>query len=118
MKRRYLIILGVALVTTAFGQNPRLKQLEDCLHKQGYVINYSQMNMSSGRGITRDWAFALDSRGQEIINRFYYRTPDSIVALRRQQLAIAFDSIRTAFTDLSKETRRLCGYHRIFRRIL
>ena len=103
MMRRYLIILGVALATTAFGQNPRLKQLEDCLHKQGYVINYSQMNMSSGRGITRDWAFALDSRGQEIINRFYYRTPDSIVALRRQQLAIAFDSIRTAFTDLSKD---------------
>ena len=103
MMRRYLIILGVVLATTAFGQNPRLKQLEDCLRKQGYVINYSQMNMSSGRGITRDWAFALDSRGQEIINRFYYRTPDSIVALRRQQLAIAFDSIRTAFTDLSKE---------------
>ena len=83
--------------------NPRLKQLEDCLHKQGYEIGYSQWNTGGGRSITRNWTFGFGARGQEIINRMYYRTPDSIVVLRRQQLEIAIDSIRAAFTDLSKE---------------
>ena len=110
----------VVLATTVFGQrlwigdagtsgiNLRLQQLEDCLQKLGYEISYSQGNMSmigtgSNRSITRNWTFGFGARGEEITNRLIYRVPDSIVALRRQQLAIAIDSIRTAFTDLSKE---------------
>ena len=91
------------MATTAFGQNQRLKQLEDCLQKQGYEITYSQQNMSGGRGITHNWTFGFGARGEEITNRLVYRVPDSIVVLRRQQLAIAIDSIRAAFADLSKE---------------
>ena len=110
----------VVLATTVFGQrlwigdagtsgiNLRLQQLEDCLQKLGYEIGYSQGNMSmigagSNRSITRNWTFGFGARGEEITNRLIYRVPDSIVALRRQQLAIAIDSIRTAFADLSKE---------------
>ena len=103
MNRRFLIILGFVLATTAFGQNQRLKQLEDCLQKQGYEIGYSQWNTGGGRSITRNWTFAFGARGEKIINRMYHRTPDSIVALRRKPLAIAIDSIRAAFSDLSKE---------------
>lgn len=91
------------LATTALGQNPRLKQLEDCLQKQGYEIGYSQGSLGGGRSITRNWTIGFGARGQEITNRLVYRVPDSIVALRRQQLAKAIDSIRAAFTDLSKE---------------
>ena len=120
MNRRYILIFLVVLATTVFGQrlwigdagtsgiNLRLQQLEDCLQKLGYEISYSQGNMSmigtgSNRSITRNWTFGFGARGEEITNRLIYRVPDSIVALRRQQLAIAIDSIRTAFTDLSKE---------------
>ena len=110
MNRRFAFIGLVALATTAFSQsiNPRLKQLEDCLQKLGYEISYSQGNMSwmdmvGSRSITRNWTFEFGARGEEITNRLVYRVPDSIVALRRQQLAIAIDSIRAAFTELSKE---------------
>ena len=102
MNRRYILILLIVLVTTAFGQNARLKQLEDCLQKQGYEIGYSQWNRAS-EGITRNWSIGFGARGQEIFNNLVYRVPDSIVAPRRQQLAIAIDSIRAAFADLSKE---------------
>ena len=119
----------VVLATTVFGQrlwigdagtsgiNLRLQQLEDCLQKLGYEISYSQGNMSmigtgSNRSITRNWTFGFGARGEEITNRLIYRVPDSIVALRRQQLAIAIDSIRTAFTDLSKEAMESHQYEK------
>ena len=102
MNRLFILLFIIALATGAFGQNPRLKQLEDCLRKQGYEIGYSQWNRAS-QGITRNWTIGFGARGQEIINNMAYRMPDSLVALRRQQLAIAIDSISAAFTDLSKE---------------
>jgi hypothetical protein len=103
MNRRFAFIGLIAFTTTALGQNPRLKQLEDCLQKQGYEIGYSQGSLGGGRSITRNWTIGFGARGEEITNRLIYRVPDSIVALRRQQLTIAIDSIRAAFTDLSKE---------------
>lgn len=103
MNRRFAFIGLIAFTTTALGQNPRLKQLEDCLQKQGYEIGYSQGTMGGGRSITRNWTIGFGARGEEITNHLIYRVPDSIVALRRQQLAIAIDSIRAAFTNLSKE---------------
>lgn len=103
MNRRFAFIGLIALTTTALGQNPRLKQLEDCLRKQGYEIGYSQGSLGGGRSITRNWTIGFGARGEEITNRLVYRVPDSIVAQRRQQLTIAIDSIRAAFTDLSKE---------------
>lgn len=72
---------------TALGQpNSRLKQLEDCLQKQGYEIRYSQGNMSmnGGRSIARNWSVGSGPRGEKLSET-------------------AIDSIRAAFTDLSKE---------------
>ena len=103
MNRRFAFIGLIVLATTALGQNSRLKQLEDCLRKQGYEIGYSQGSLGGGRSITRNWTIGFGARGEEITNRLIYRVPDSIDALRRQQLTIAIDSIRAAFTDLSKE---------------
>ena len=88
--------------SSELGRLSLLRQLEDCLRKQGYEIGYSQWNRAS-QGITRNWTIGFGARGQEIINNMIYHIPDSLVALRRQQLAIAIDSIRAAFTDLSKE---------------
>ena len=94
-----LCIILLAWTTTAFSQNPRLKQLEDCLRKQGYEIGYSQSNRAS-QSTLHNWTLAFGARGEEIINNQFYCVPDSIVPQRRQQLAIAIDSIRDAFTDL------------------
>ena len=90
MNRRYILIGLVALATTALGQpNPRLQQLEDCLRKQGYEISYSQGNtamtdVGSSRSIARNWTIGFGPQGEKLS-------------------ATAIDSIRAAFTDLSKE---------------
>ena len=108
MKRLYTLLYLAVLATTALAQNwaeapnQRLRQLEESLRKQGYEIGYSQWSRVEPK-VTHTWTFGFGARGQEIINNLAYRMPDSLVALRRQQLEIAFDSIRAAFTDLSKE---------------
>ncbi len=102
MVKRYIFIFLLAWATTVFGQNPRLKQLEDCLHKQGYEIGYSQWNSASLSTI-HNLTFTFGARGEEIINNQFYHVPDSIIPQRRQQLAIAIDSIHAAFTDLNKD---------------
>ena len=95
MNRRYILILLIGLATAAFGQrlrvgdaeasgmNPRLKQLEDCLRKQGYVISYSQ-GTTGGRSVACNWSIGFSAQGQKLTEP-------------------AIDSIRAAFTDLSKE---------------
>ena len=111
MVRRYIFIFLMAWATTAFAQNPRLKQLEDCLHKQGYEIGYTQSNRAS-QCTLHDWTIAFGARGEEIINNLVYRVPDSIIAPRRQQLAIAINSIRATFSDLRKEEVESHQYER------
>lgn len=72
---------------TASGQPKlRLKQLEDCLRKQGYEISYSQGNMSmnDSRSFACNWSIGSGAQGVKL-------------------LATALDSIRAAFIDLSKE---------------
>ena len=83
----YPLTISKPTAKTALGHpNPRLKQLEDCLQKQGYEISYSQGNtgMGGGRSIARNWTIGFSTRGEKLS-------------------AIAIDSIRAAFTDLSKE---------------
>ena len=105
MNRLYTLLYLVALATTALAQNwaeapnQRLQQLEESLKKQGYII-YSAQSNTDGLSITRSWNITM--RVQGMPNTFK-PMPDSIIAQRQERLAKALDTIRVAFTDLSKE---------------
>ena len=105
MNRLYTLLYLVALATTILAQNwaeapnQRLRQLEESLKKQGYII-YSAQSNTDGLSITRSWNITM--RVQGMPNTFK-PMPDSIIAQRQERLAKALDTIRVAFTDLSKE---------------
>ena len=82
MNKRYLLLWLVALATTTFGQpNPRLLQLENYLQEQGLKkINSYKSNTKTAR-VKHYWSGQLTAH-----------TPKAVL-----------DSIRTTFTDLSKE---------------
>ena len=82
MNRRYILFLLVALATTAFGQpNVRLLRLENYLQKQGLLqINTYKSNAKTAK-VKHYWSGQLTAH-----------TPKAVI-----------DSIRTTFTDLSKE---------------
>ena len=80
MNRRFVLIGLVALATTAFGQNPRLQQLEDCLQEQGLKrISHYKTNISKTR-VRHHWSGQLTAQAPKAM----------------------LDSIDAAFTDLSK----------------
>ena len=103
MNRRYTLLFLVALATTASGQNQRLRQLEECLQKQGYKFGYSQSNIE-GR-IRYYWSGQVNALGSLKISR-----PDDVKAQLRQRFEQALDSIRVAFIDLSKEATESYQY--------
>lgn len=81
MNRRFALIVLIALATTAYGQNPRLQQLEKYLQEQG-LIKMTDYKPNSNKTKKRH------NRGGQLT------TPPSQAVI---------DSIRTVFTDLSKE---------------
>ena len=81
MNRRYILIGLVALATTAFGQNQRLKQLENYLQEQG-LIKMVDRKPNASKTKKRH------NKGGQLT------TPPKQAVL---------DSIRTVFTVLSKE---------------
>lgn len=96
MNRRYAFLWLVTLAATAFGQQPRLSQLEDCLRQQGYYIGHNINN--TDYVIKHTLQGFVYARGADAS-----LWPDSMLPQRRQQLVSALDAIREAFTDLSKE---------------
>ena len=82
MNKRYLLLWLVALATTTFGQpNPRLLQLENYLQEQGLKKNNSYKSNTKTTRVKHYWSGQLTAH-----------TPKAVL-----------DSIRTTFTDLSKE---------------
>ena len=82
MNRRYILFLWVALATTAFGQpNVRLLHLENYLQKQGLLQINSYKSSAKAAKMKHYWNGQLTAH-----------TPKTVI-----------DSIRTVFTDLSKE---------------
>ena len=113
MNRRYLIILGVALATGAFGQrqaNPRLCQMDEYLQKQeNFTVSHFQHN---GAGIYHSWRvyfttdrYYLSALGREDMDlwRQYLAKCDSVDALCRQLLPSISDSMRIVFASASRE---------------
>ena len=87
MNKRYLIILGVVLATTAFGQNanPRLRQLEKYLQQHSHGIEFTQKSDGDG-DVWYSWRAQIDT-----------------VAMSPSQYEDAIDSIRTAFASVRKD---------------
>ena len=115
MNKRYLIILGVVLATTAFGQNanPRLRQLEKYLQQHSHGIEFTQKSDGDG-DVWYSWRAELDAIGKNenkpsitpgmnkeaMLQTIHLQ--DSINALVRRQYEDAIDSIRTAFSSVRK----------------
>ena len=105
MNRLYTLLYIAALTTTALAQNwaeatnQRLRQLEESLQKQGYTIYSSQSNTDE-LSITHSWNITMRVQG---LPNTLKPMPDSIIAQRQERLAKALDTIRAAFTGLSKE---------------
>ena len=105
MNRLYTLLYIAALTTTALAQNwaeatnQRLRQLEESLQKQGYTIYSSQSNTDE-LSITHSWNITMRVQG---LPNTLKPMPDSIIAQRQERLAKALDTIRVAFTGLSKE---------------
>ena len=81
MNRRFILLFIIALATTAFGQNQRLRQLENYLQEQG-LIKMVDHKPNASKTKKRH------NKGGQLT------TPPSQAIL---------DSIRTVFADLSKE---------------
>ena len=105
MNRLYTLLWIVALATTVLAQNwaetpnLRLRQLEESLQKQGYKINSVQSN-TDGLYIIRSCNIAMHVQGMP---NTFKSMPDSIIVQRKERLERALDTIRVAFTNLSKE---------------
>ena len=90
MNRRFILLFIIALATTAFGQNPRLRQLEDYLQEQG-LIKMVDRKPSASKTKKRH------NKGGQLT------TPPKQAVI---------DSIRTVFTDLSKEAMESHQYEK------
>ena len=99
MLRRYLLILLVVFVTTAFGQNtnPRLRELEDFLRRQPHGVQFTQKNDLNNHYIRYDWHAQIDT-----------------MTMSRTQLLNAFITLREAFTSTRKEATEsyMYEYHK------
>ena len=105
MKRLYTLLYLAALATTALAQNwaeatnQRLRQLEESLQKQGYKTSFTQSNTDE-LSIRHSLSIAIHAQGMPYT---FKPMPDSIIAQRQERQAKALDTIRAAFTGLSKE---------------
>lgn len=111
MKRIFAIMLMVAVAASAYTQNAneRLRQLEAYLQELGFEVRHSQSN--SHRGITHYWYSYIDEYFFEDMDSFLnLKISDSIMTLRRQNVANALDSIRITFALLGKEATESYTY--------
>ena len=81
MNRRFALIILIALTTTAFGQNPRLRQLENYLQEQGLIKMTDHKPNASKTKKRHNMGGQLTTPPKQAI----------------------LDSISAVFTDLSKE---------------
>ena len=90
MNRRFILLFIIALATTAFGQNQRLRQLEDYLQEQGLI--------------------KMVDRKPSVSKTKKRHNKGGLLTTPPKQAVI--DSIRTAFTDLSKEAMESHQYEK------
>ncbi|MBR4187143.1 MAG: hypothetical protein IKQ85_01570, partial [Bacteroidaceae bacterium] len=124
MKRILTLILLAIFVTTAGSQQPneRLRRLERLLSEKGAIGVSHRQNNTSGRGITHYLNagifdlftdkpnYNFDERIVEATRKKVIASHDSVMAVRRQQMATLLDSIRLTFALLAGEAAQSYSY--------
>lgn len=124
MKKLFTCVLLLAMCLAAQGQKPneQLRQLEDYLRQQGYVVTHTQSN-SQGKGIRHTFRAMFSENtmqpffAQEVSEEVRQRVlsqQDSIFAARTKRLNQAIDSIRITFALLGKQASEsyMYEYHK------
>ena len=124
MKKLFTCVLLLAMCLAAQGQKPneQLRQLEDYLRQQGYVVTHTQSN-SQGKGIRHTFRAMFSENtmqpffAQEVSEEVRQRVlsqQDSIFAARTKRLNQTIDSIRVTFAVLGKQASEsyMYEYHK------